>query len=325
MTDETLGRTALDLPAAGAPAASDMGAHADMGMPGGDRPGHRVRTRFAVAFLISLIAGLALGAGALYAFDVHNTGRVLPGVSVGGVSLAGLTADQAAARIQEVYGRFSDGKAILAGGGHEMAIDYADVGRRPDTERMVAEAMAIGRGGNPVERVILHARTAVRGVDLAPLVTFDRAKLARHVQTYTGGLRIEPRDASVAVAAKGFALTDGVNGQVADRVAPTDYLMLALADIDAPAQLRVDLQVAAVEPGVTTAEATAALATARKIATDIRIVEGKESSRRHLDQWRRRSPRPRATPPSRSPAARSRASSRAGTGARSTSTRPHRA
>ena len=85
-----------------------------------------------------------------------------------------------------------------------MPIDYAAIGRRPDIDRMVAEAMAIGRRGNPVERVILHARTAVRGVDLAPLVTFDEAKLARYVQTYAGRLTHRPRDASVAVTRDGF-------------------------------------------------------------------------------------------------------------------------
>ena len=47
------------------------------------------RLRFGVAFLIGLIATLGLGAGALYAYDQQYTGRVLPGVTVGGVDLSG--------------------------------------------------------------------------------------------------------------------------------------------------------------------------------------------------------------------------------------------
>jgi vancomycin resistance protein YoaR len=265
MTDEPLYLSAPDQPAAGA--------------PGGEqpRPRHRVRTRFAVAFLISLVAGLVLGGGALYGLDIHYTGRVLPGVSVGGVSLAGLTPTEAAARLQQAYGRFGEGKAIVAGGGYEMTIDFADVGRRPDIDRMVAEAMAIGRGGNPVQRVILHARTAVRGVDLAPLVTFDEAKLARYVQTYAGRLRIDPKDAGVANGKTAFGVTEGVAGRVADRIGPTDFLTLALADADAPSELRVDLQVSSVEPEVTTAEAIAAKAKADKMASEIALLAGKEA------------------------------------------------
>jgi vancomycin resistance protein YoaR len=272
MSDEPLSKAALDLPATGAP-----GAPADIGRPGDERPRHRARTRFAVAFLISLLVGLTLGGGALYALDIHYTNRVLPGVAVGGVSLAGMTQAGAAARLREAYDHFGDGKAIVAGGGYEMAIDYAAIGRRPNIDAMVAEAMAVGRGGNPVERVILHARTAVRGVDLEPLVTYDVTKLERYVQTYAGRLRVDPRDATVAEAGDGFTVTAGVNGRVADRVAATDYLTEALADVNAPPELRVDLEVSPVEPEVTTADATAAKATADRIATDISIVHGKES------------------------------------------------
>ena len=35
--------------------------------------------RFGVAFLIGLIAAMALGVGALYAYDQQYVGRVLPG------------------------------------------------------------------------------------------------------------------------------------------------------------------------------------------------------------------------------------------------------
>jgi vancomycin resistance protein YoaR len=142
---------------------------------------------------------------------------------------------------------------------------------------MVAEAMAVGRSGNPVERVILDARTAVRGVDLVPLLLFDEGRLARYVQTYAARLNIDPRDASVSVTKDGFALADGVDGRIADRLAPTEYLTAALADVDAPSELRVDLDVAAVIPDVTTDEATEAKATAERIAADIAIVAGKET------------------------------------------------
>ncbi|MFL5750000.1 MAG: VanW family protein [Chloroflexota bacterium] len=273
MTDELMNHPALDIPAAKVDAAA--GAVADAPAASGRR--HRKRTLFVAAFLISLVAGLAVGAGALYAFDRHYTGRVLPGVSVGGVALSGLTPDEAAARLEDAYGRFSKGRAILRGGGFEMAIDYAKINRRPDIDRMVAEAMAVGRSGNAVERVILDARTAARGVDLAPLVVFDEARLARYVQTYAGRLRTEPKDAFVTRTKRGFSLTEGVEGRVADRIAPTDYLTQALAGIDAPAEIRVDLKVSSVEPEVTTEEAAAAKATADKIAQDVALVEGKES------------------------------------------------
>jgi vancomycin resistance protein YoaR len=283
MTDELMNPTALDFPAAGTDAAGAViGAPADAGVPVVDapvttpRPRRRARTLFAIAFVISLIAGLAIGAGALYAFDINYTGKVLPGVSVGGVDLSGATPAEASARLKQAFGRFSQGKAVLSGGGLEMAIDYSDVDRRPDIDRMVAEAMAVGRSGNTVERIIHDARTAVHGVNLAPLVLFDQTRLARYVQTYAARLKIEPKDAFVGPTKHGFAVTEGVEGRLADRLAPTDYLTLALADINAPPEIDVDLAVSPVEPAVTTDEATAAKATADAIAKDIAIVQGKE-------------------------------------------------
>jgi vancomycin resistance protein YoaR len=280
MTDELMNPTALDIPAipvadAGADAPAGADAVTDA-VAGSRRTGHPKLTRFLVAFLISLVAGLVIGAGALYAFDRHYTGRVLPGVAVGGVPLSGLTPAEAAARLEDAYGRFGEGRAVLRGGGFEMAIDYAKIDRRPDIERMVAEAMGVGRSGNAVERVILDARTAVRGVNLAPLILFDEARLARYVQTYAGRLKIEPKNAAVVEKDDAFVVIDGVDGRVADRLAPTDYLTLALADINAPSEIDVDLAVSPVEPAVTTDEATAAKATADAIAKDIAIVQGKE-------------------------------------------------
>ena len=45
---------------------------------------------------------------------------------------------------------------------------YEEIGGGPDVEAMVAEALAVGRDGNPVERVVADARTALRGVTLTP-------------------------------------------------------------------------------------------------------------------------------------------------------------
>ena len=54
--------------------------------------------RFGVAFLVGLIAAMALGAGALYAYDQQYVGRVLPGVSVGDVDLSGPDRSRGAGR-----------------------------------------------------------------------------------------------------------------------------------------------------------------------------------------------------------------------------------
>jgi len=238
---------------------------------------YNARTRFFVAFLISVFVGLVVGAGALYAFDRQYTGRVLPGVSVGGIDLAGLTPEDATARLESSFASFREGRVVLTSGDLEMTIPYADVKRRPDIEGMVGEAMAVGRSGNTVERVILDARTAVRGVNITPRVLFDEARLARHVEALAARLNVSPASAAVTLTKTGFVVVDGVAGKTVNRKAATDYVTAALARVDTPSEVRVALELTPIEPGTTTAEATAARAAADLVAQDLAIVEGKET------------------------------------------------
>lgn len=235
------------------------------------------RTRFFVAFLLSVFVGLIVGVGALYAFDRTYTGRVLPGVTVGGIELAGLTPDEATARLESSFASMREGRAVLTSGDVEMVIEYSDVNRRPDIEGLVSEAMAVGRSGNTVERIILDARTAVRGVDIAPRVLFDKARLARHVQALSARFNVSPQSASVSLTKQGFVITDGVAGKTAGHAAATEALAAELARVDAPNNIRVALELTPIEPEVTTAEATAARAATDLVALDVAIVEGKES------------------------------------------------
>ena len=238
---------------------------------------YSARTRFFVAFLTSVFVALVIGAGALYAFDRQYTGRILPGVSVGGIDLAGLSPGEATARLESSFASFREGRAVLTSGDLEMTIPYSDVKRRPDIEGMVAEAMAVGRSGNTVERVVQDARTAVRGVNIAPRVLFDEARLARHVEALAARLNVSPASAAVTFTKSGFVVVDGVAGKTANRKAATDYLSAALARIDTPTEVRVALELTPIEPGTTTAEATTARAAADLVAKDVAVVEGKET------------------------------------------------
>jgi vancomycin resistance protein YoaR len=248
----------------------------DIALPPLELSRPRPCVRFLAAFMISLVAALGLGASGLYAFDRQYADRILPGVTIGGIDVGGMTPQEASSRLNQAFASFAQGKAVLTSGPLEMPIDYADINRRPDLEGMVAEAMAVGRSDKTVERIILDARTALRGVDLQPKVLFDAAKLARYVDASAARLTVIARDASVTATKTGYAVVDGVPGRKADRVGPTDLLAAVLARADAPGEIKVELRVGPSQPDVTTAEATAARAAAERMTADVAIVEGKE-------------------------------------------------
>ena len=233
-----------------------------------------LRGRFAVAFVFGALAILAIVAGAMTAFERSYEGRVLPGIHVGSVDLTGLSASQAAAQLNAAYGALADGQLTIVGGDASTSISYSDVGRRVDVDAVIAEAMAVGRGGSLAQRIALDLRTLVTGHDVELRATLDEAALQSAIEAAARGLAITPVDAIVTPTEAGFAVTPGVDGRAAAVDSALGAALAALRDPNAPSQISVPIVVHAVVPRITTDEAEAAVAEADRIAQDIKLTNG---------------------------------------------------
>jgi vancomycin resistance protein YoaR len=234
------------------------------------RPSARVR--FFVAFLVGLIGALALGAGAIYAYDQQYAGRILHGVRIGSTNVSGMTPEAARAVLAASYRGLSEGRIVLTTPDGPKTITYAEIGRGLDTDGLIAEALVVGRDGSPVDRALANARTAMHGATLSPRVVFDADALAKRIADIADGLHVTPVDASVSQDAKlRFQVTESTDGRSADAAQATQTLTEALARLDAPAEVTADLPVTAVEPTITTAEATQAKAAADRITARINL------------------------------------------------------
>lgn len=234
------------------------------------------RLRFFAAFLAGLIAVMALGAGALYAYDRQYEGRILPGVRVGLVDISGLTPAAARSQLAAAYTDLGKGELVLTSPRGSTTISYADLGRRVDAEGIVAEAAAIGRAGGPLDRVIGSARTAFRGVVVQPRVVFDEKELATRVRDAAERLDVDAVDALVTTTKTGFEVSPGQEGQTADPTGPYAAAATALSSLDAPARVEVAIPVTPTAPRISTDEALAAKASAELIATDIDLTDGSD-------------------------------------------------
>lgn len=231
--------------------------------------------RFAIAFLVGLAAALALGAGALYAYDQQYAGRVLPGVRVGSLDLSGLDSTAAADRIRTAYAGLGEGQVVVRAGAateDTLTIPYADFRRGPDVEAVVNQAMALGRGGNPVERAIAGARTALRGPVIPVTVSYDPDALTGRISTFARSLARQPLNASVRVTPQtAFVVVPGQDGRVADATAALVAAEASLGVLDAPSRIDLDLGLQALAPEVTTAEATGARDAAERMSARLAL------------------------------------------------------
>ncbi|HUP55299.1 MAG TPA: peptidoglycan binding domain-containing protein, partial [Methylomirabilota bacterium] len=237
---------------------------------------HRLLPRVVLAFLLGLIAVLAVGVGALYAYDQEYQGRILPGVYVGDLAVGGLLPDEARAKLHAAFDGLATGTVVLVAGDKEIALPFARARRGPAIDTMVDQAMSVGRAGNAVERAIANARTAVRGVRIAPQVRYDQEALTRWVNALAYGQHLPPSDAAITPTKTGFDITPSSKGRRADPTTVVASLTAQFASLDAPSEIRVQLPFTELEPAITTEEATAAVAAADRMAADLRIVHGED-------------------------------------------------
>jgi vancomycin resistance protein YoaR len=244
-------------------------------------PAHRSRRllpRFVVAFFLGLIAVLAVGFGALYAWGQQYDGRVLPGVRVGSTELGGLTREQAAAELANAYGSLATGQITLTGpDGRMTTISYADVGRGPDTTALLDAALAVGRQGGPLASLIGAPRAAIHGVTLESAVAYDRGKLAAAVETLATTIDQTAADASVSVGQGGtFSVSPAKDGRAVDKATLQTTLDRQLAALGTPPSISMAVPVVSLPPAVATASAEAAKAAADRMAADVVVARGED-------------------------------------------------
>ena len=198
--------------------------------------------------LLPLVAGGAI-AGGLLAWDAGYEGRVLPGVHVGAVDLSGMDAATAASAIDAAY-PFDEGRIVLHAPDGDIAIPYADLDRRPDTAALVAEAMAAGRSGQPVERAGAQIRQAINGTVIAPQVLFSEAALRDAVASGLATLDRAPVDATIRMGPDGPLTTSAQAGRTAIVEPIVAAALEAVASLDAPAETVIEVSIIAVAPAV---------------------------------------------------------------------------
>jgi vancomycin resistance protein YoaR len=276
-----------DLPSPDADPTADTVPFVPAGAAGVDgeppAPRRRRRTlavRFGVSFVLGVLLAFGIGVGALYAWELQYDGRVMPGVLVGSTDLSGLTREQAEAKLASDFAWLSAGQITLTGpDGQKTTVDYADVGRRPQTSALADAAMAAGRLTEPLGNLIGAPRAALHGVILDPAgmspVTYDHDKLVAAVERVATRIDHSPTNAFVMTPKGGpFTVSPSRDGRAVDKAALVAALEQPLGVLGTPASIDLAVPMLPVAPTVTTASADAAKAAAVRMAADVVVRRG---------------------------------------------------
>jgi vancomycin resistance protein YoaR len=223
--------------------------------------------RFLIAFLATLVILLAVAAVGTYVYASGNAGRILSGVSIGGVSVSGLSPDDARQKLQSALPNVAAGTLTIEAGNVEQKINYADIGRAYNVDTSIAEAMSVGRTGNPLEQLGDQLRTMSTGVNLTPTVSYDATSLQQRVAQVVATAEVTPADASIQFENGDYVVTPATDGQ---QVNGDDVLRQAIAALntDSTADTSVSVPATTISAAITTPDAQAAVAKLQAVTTD---------------------------------------------------------
>jgi len=199
--------------------------------------------RVLIAFVIGFLLVAVAAGGSIFAYEQNYAGKVAAGVSIGGIDVSGLTRQDAATKLQAEFASVGTGTVTLDTPIGSKSLTYAQLGRRPDIDGMLDEAFAVGRTGNPVERVVEEARTAINRSTIAPRVAIDTDVLEAAIAGLATSIDRTSTSAIVTAAPTGLVDTPAVWGRTVDVAAMTSSISAALAAPDAPATMSIPLAV----------------------------------------------------------------------------------
>jgi vancomycin resistance protein YoaR len=142
--------------------------------------------------------------------------RITPGVAAYGVSLSGMTPEQAAAALTErfTYDRstvftFVDGERVWQFTAGELGVSF-------DVDATVAEAMAVGHDTSLPGSLLDQALAWFNGHSVAPIVHYDQSATVAHLVAIAEEINRDPQDATLRVEGTTISTTPAEVGRRLD-------------------------------------------------------------------------------------------------------------
>ena len=233
------------------------------------RPG-RVARRLVIGALFGVLAVL----GGMYAFGQAYTGRILPGILIGGVDVSGMTAGEARAAVDAAFGGLEDGQITVTSPRVTTVIDFDDVGRTIDRDGMVAAAMGEGRTGTRLEETLAALRGLRQPSALPLLIDYDRDALTMALAGFRGSGFRAPIDAGILKGNGGFVVRGAVGGVALDTGSVAARIDEILLDPASPLASQLAADARRIQPATSDVDAARALAAAQRIAAPLKVTAG---------------------------------------------------
>jgi vancomycin resistance protein YoaR len=170
--------------------------------------------------MIALTAGMALFLvlviGAMVAFDTMNAGKILPGVSLAGIDLSGLTPEEASGLITQQINYPQQGNIAFQDGTNVWMAKPSELGLFLDPQTSSLAAYQKGRQGDPLSRLSARFQAWYSGVDIPPLMVFDERMAQKYLRGIAAEIDLPTVEASLSVSGTEVVVRPGQVGRSLD-------------------------------------------------------------------------------------------------------------
>lgn len=189
-----------------------------------------------VSIISVLISALVIGVAALGALllvlfigsQVAYAGRILPGVSMNGVDLGGLSVSQATDRIARSYSFADQGRILLTDGSKSWVVTPAQLGFFLDPEASARNAYTADRGSS-VFTMLGSRISGQRTITSSPVLLFNQEIAVKYLQGLAVQINQPIREASLSIQGSDVVVNQGQAGRVLDIQASLEAITSQIA------------------------------------------------------------------------------------------------
>lgn len=229
--------------------------------------------RLLFSFLVALAAIAVFAIAFTFAYARLHDGKVVPGVDVAGVSLAGLDRSAAEAKLRETLPALSSGHITVRFADVEERIRYAEIGRDYNIALMLDQAFGVGRDSNVVGQVAEQLRILMRGVTVEPSMSWNTGTLGDRVAEVGSQALIDPVDATIARTGGRYVVSPAVEGRSVDIEEGMRLANAAVGELSS-ADTAIAVEAVAIPPQISTEQAQSAVDRLESVFADALTITG---------------------------------------------------
>lgn len=170
-------------------------------------------TRLLIALFTSIVVVLLGASLFILGSRAVNVQRALPGVTVQGIQLGGMNADQIVSQVETRFTYPETGSIVLTDGDRAWMLEPRQLGVEIDAQAMAHQALAVGRQGTFTERIEEQFDAWYRGHPINPLVRFDQIVAAHYLNSIATEIDRPTIEATITVSGNEVSTAPGQIGR----------------------------------------------------------------------------------------------------------------